>query len=211
MHMGSKGWKVSSRICLCNAPLLSSYFDRKTQNSLEYIWMAFYNSRCARRRELWGDTSIGAMNTWVRREKLQRIRCTGDYYLKVSKCLQIIQWLEVYEETATETQQLMEHNPGLRRKSKMKATSAFPEHLINAGFCEYSARKREWWKQKELTRNINDPRVAGPQLKAFGDLQAETTTGKNPELQICWAASWKVHLSPLAPLVSDMIPTWKIW
>lgn len=41
MHVGNKGWKISNRIFLCNAPLLSSYFDRKTQNSLEYIWVAF--------------------------------------------------------------------------------------------------------------------------------------------------------------------------
>lgn len=92
-----------------------------------------------KKKEIWGDTSTGVdeQQPWtpeLAEKKLQRIKCTGDYYLKASKCLPNHQWPEVYEEGATETQQLIEHNPGLRRKSRMKATSAFPEYLINAGF-----------------------------------------------------------------------------
>lgn len=39
----------------------------------------------------------------------------------------------------------MEHKSGLRRKSRMKATGSFPEHLINAVFFNVNSqdRKRE--------------------------------------------------------------------
>lgn len=127
------------------------------------------------------------MNTWVRREKNGReLKAVETIAYNYPSIFQIIQCPEIYEETVTETQQFMEHNPGLREKSGMKATSASPEHLINAVFFNVNSqeRKRERWKQKELTRNRNHSRVAGPQLKAFGDLQAETNTGRNPESQI---------------------------
>lgn len=86
------------------------------------------------------DTSIrlDEQLTWtpeVGENELHRIRYTGDCIAThYPSALQIIQWPEIHEETATETQQFREEDPGLREKSRMKATSASSAHLIHAGF-----------------------------------------------------------------------------